>query len=61
MREGMDVHHVHLAPSEGAEMSWLYSHGEVVERRDDPETGYIDLSVRLSPANSERYRQKFHR
>lgn len=61
MREGMDIHHVQLGPSEGAEMSWLYSHGEVIERRDDPETGNIDLSVRLSPANSERYRQKFRR
>ncbi len=59
MREGMDLHRVELEPSQGAELSWLYSHGEVGERADDPETGKITLSVRLNPANTERYKRKF--
>ena len=59
MRAGMDLHLVELEPSEGEELSWLYSHGEVGARTDDPETGKITLSVRLNPANTERYKRKF--
>jgi len=59
MREGMDLHEVSIDPANGAEMSWLYNHGEVIERSDDPETGIVSLSVRLTPANTERYKRKF--
>ena len=59
MREGMDLHDISLEPTKGEEMSWLYNHGEVVERSDDPENGMVSLSVRLSPVNTERYKRKF--
>ncbi len=43
---------VNVAPSDGKLLSWLYDHGEVVERSDD-ET-HVHLKVRLSPANVAR-------
>ncbi len=39
----------------GAALAWLYSHGEVIERRDDEEYAY--LAVRLDPADLGRYRR----
>jgi len=42
-----------LAPSEGKLLSWLYSHGEVLER-DDKEDG-VHLTVSLEPANARRF------
>lgn len=40
---------------EGKKIAWLYSHGEVLERRDDEEKAYI--KVKLSAENKERFEQ----
>jgi GTP-binding protein HflX len=42
-----------LGPQEGALLSWLYDHGHVVERSDEPEG--IRLKVNLDPANRARF------
>ncbi|MBP0492975.1 GTPase HflX [Pararoseomonas indoligenes] len=49
----MVLEQITLAPEDGAGLAWLYQHGEVVER-EDTEDG-IHLSVRLSPANRDRF------
>jgi GTP-binding protein HflX len=38
---------------EGAAVSWLYDHGHVVDRRDEPEFAYIAVS--LSPIEISRF------
>ena len=38
--------------SDGKKIAWLYSHGEVLERRDDEERAH--LKVKLSAENKER-------
>jgi GTP-binding protein HflX len=43
--------------SEGEALAWLYSHGEVLERRDDEERAHLE--VRLSPADLARFDQRF--
>ena len=43
-----------LAASEGANLAWLYAHGEVLERTDD-ETGTTKIRVALDPENAARY------
>ncbi len=51
------VRAITLAPHEGAEIAWLYRHGEVLERTDD-ETG-CRLTVRFSPADLARAERRF--
>lgn len=46
-----------LPHEQGAAGAWLYEHGDVVERRDESE--YSELSVRLSPEDSERFERRF--
>ncbi|MDI2090288.1 GTPase HflX [Commensalibacter oyaizuii] len=41
--------------SDGAALSWLYDHGEIIDRRDDEEN--LNLVVRLSPENRARFEQ----
>jgi len=53
MGQSMESHDIHLDSSDGKRLSWLYAHGEVVERRDD-ETG-IYLTVKMEPANARRF------
>jgi GTP-binding protein HflX len=43
--------------SDGAAVAWLYAHGEVLERREVKLK--IDLKVRLSPANIQRFEKQF--
>jgi GTP-binding protein HflX len=45
-----------LAPEDGADLAWLYAHGEVVERRDSDDA--IRLKVRLDPEHAERFRRR---
>ncbi len=52
---GMVVEHLALVPADGARLAWLYRHAEVLERHD--EEGLIRLTVRLSPADRERWAQ----
>ena len=51
------VRTIELAPHEGAEMAWLYRHGEVLERHDDAEG--CRLLVRFSPAELARAERRF--
>jgi GTP-binding protein HflX len=46
-----------LAHDQGAASAWLYQHGEVQERKD--EEGYSELTVRLSPEDTERFERRF--
>ncbi|MBL6933510.1 MAG: GTPase HflX [Rhodospirillales bacterium] len=50
------MHNINLEPADGASLSWLYEHGEVIERQDD-ETG-VHLKVRLDPANWARFERR---
>ncbi len=45
-----------LAPQDGADLAWLYAHGEVVERRDSEDA--IRLKVRLDPEHAARFRRR---
>ena len=49
----MRLHHVSLAPDDGAALSWLYDHGEVLEREDTARE--VRLTVRLEPADAARF------
>jgi len=46
-----------LPHGQGAAGAWLYEHGEVQERRE--ESDYSELTVRLSPEDSERFERRF--
>ncbi|HWT97770.1 MAG TPA: GTPase HflX [Terriglobales bacterium] len=46
-----------LAHEQGAAMSWLYQHGEVLAREDGEEGS--DLTVRLSPVDVERFTRQY--
>jgi GTP-binding protein HflX len=43
----------HLGHDQGGAVSWLYQHGEVLERADSDESA--ELTVRLSPTDVERF------
>lgn len=49
----MRLHDVSLAPDDGAAQSWLYDHGEVLEREDTADE--VRLKVRLEPADAARF------
>lgn len=49
-------HDINLQSADGASLSWLYEHGEVIERTDDEEG--IHLKVRLAPANWARFERR---
>ena len=51
----MDVIEVDLNPADGKTLSWLYSHGEVIERTQTDEA--IALKVRMSEENIMRFNQ----
>jgi GTP-binding protein HflX len=48
------VYHYLLGPTQGAGIAWLYDHGEVFERSERPD-GAVRMSVRLDPADAERF------
>jgi GTPase len=50
------MHAIDIEPADGASLSWLYEHGEVVERQDD-DTG-VHLKVRLDAANWARFERR---
>ncbi len=47
------THTVSLKPADGAALSWLYDHGEVLEREDTESD--VRLRVRLEPADAARF------
>ena len=53
---GMEMLEVSLAVDDGASLSWLYDHGEVVERTDGDEA--VHLKVRLAAANAARFARR---
>ena len=54
--EALSLIEVTLAPQDGADLAWLYAHGEVVERADSDEA--IVLKVRLDPAQAARFARR---
>ncbi len=48
--------HLDVPVSDGAAIAWLYSHGEVVSRRDDEHEAHVD--VRLSEADLGKFRRR---
>lgn len=48
-----------LSLEEGKKIAWLYSHGKVLEQKDDETTAH--LTVRISVENHERFFQVFHK
>ena len=47
------THDIELSYSDGTALAWLYSHGDVVERKDKPKA--IHVSVRLNEADWQRF------
>ncbi len=47
---------VDVPVEDGAAISWLYAHGEVVERRDDER--HAHMRVRLDPADAARFQHR---
>ncbi len=54
--ETLSLIDVRLAPQDGADLAWLYAHGEVVERADSEDA--IVLKVRLDPAQAARFERR---
>ena len=48
------IYRYRLGPAHGADIAWLHEHGEVLERQDN-EDGEVRLTVRLDPADAERF------
>ena len=53
-----EVIELHLDPADGAGVSWLYRHTEVLKRSID-ETGVIAMTVRADPDKAARLRARF--
>jgi GTPase len=56
LASGRETVDLSLPLSDGAAISWLYQHGEVIARREDQSTAY--MRVRLDPADTKRFRQR---
>lgn len=54
--ETLSLIEVTLAPQDGADLAWLYAHGEVVERADSEDA--IVVKVRLDPAQAARFARR---
>jgi GTP-binding protein HflX len=48
-----------LDPADGAGVSWLHRHTEVLHKAADDKTGRIGMTVRVDPAKAEAVRAKF--
>ena len=53
LRSGAELHHVRLPVSDGSRLAWLHARGDVVEQRVGE--AEIELDVRLSPDNWEKF------
>jgi GTPase len=51
-----DLARYRLSLAEGGAIAWLYSHGTVIERRDDEEFAY--LTVNLAPEERARFERR---
>jgi GTP-binding protein HflX len=54
--QGMETADYAIEPSDGARLAWLYQHGEVMERHDNPEA--VHVTVRLLPADRARFENR---
>jgi GTP-binding protein HflX len=59
LASSMRVLKVSLPPDDGATLSWLYSHGQVMERSDGEEA--VHLKVKLEPANIARLARRLEK
>jgi GTP-binding protein HflX len=50
-----------LDPSDGAGVSWLYRHTEVIRRATDENSGRVAMTVRTAPDKADRVRARFER
>jgi GTPase len=57
--EGLQTVGYDVPASDGAQLAWLYEHGEVVGRRDGEEA--IHVTVRLSPRDRARFERQADR
>lgn len=48
---------VDIGVADGKALSWLYSHGEVMDRQD--EEAFVRVKVSIEPADAERFTDKF--
>ncbi len=48
-----------LDPADGAGVSWLHRHTEVIHKATDAETGRIAMTVRADPGKADAVREKF--
>lgn len=55
LARSMETLQVSLDPSDGKTLSWLYAHGEVIDRQDEEDA--IHITVNLEPANLRRFEQ----
>jgi GTP-binding protein HflX len=53
LRSGTAVHSIRLGAGEGSKIAWLHARGDVLDQTTDG--GEIELQVRLSPENWERF------
>lgn len=56
LAQSTTTHHIDVDSSDGATLSWLYNHGEVIERLDDDRG--VHVKVRLDDANWARFEQR---
>jgi GTPase len=55
LRSEVLTHHIELDASDGSRVAWLHARGEVLEQTSDGDV--LQLSVKLSPENWERFRR----
>ena len=56
MTAGRETLHLTLDLADGAALSWLYSHGEILDRRDEDQLTH--LTVTLDPADRARFEHR---
>jgi GTPase len=55
---GRDIASYRLDPSNGAALAWLYAHGEVVSRREEPDAT-VEIDVALESSSIARFADRF--
>jgi GTP-binding protein HflX len=50
-----------LDPADGAGVSWLYRHTEVIRKATDENSGVVAMTVRAAPDQADRVRTRFER
>ncbi|TCS61216.1 GTPase HflX [Varunaivibrio sulfuroxidans] len=58
LAKNLEILNLDLQSDDGKKLSWLYDHGEVLERRDDEEGG-VHLVIRMAPADIRRFERLY--